>query len=161
MKTSRRRRATVGFAVALLLAGAGSIALAATASAAPTFSVAPDTDLSSGQVVVVSGSGLSDSAIGAIVECNNDPDQPTIAVLGNQIPVSCTNPLHAEASVSASGVLAATNFTVAEGQVGPPTTGTDSSSGSATTDPARIPARPAHSGDKRGCLHDFLWRYGR
>ncbi len=49
-------------------------------------------------------------------------------------PVSCTNPLHAEASVSASGVLAATNFTVAEGRVGPPTTGTDSSSGSATTD---------------------------
>jgi hypothetical protein len=127
------------------LAGAGTLALAATASAAPTFSVSPDTGLTSGQVVVVSGSGFADGASGAIVECNNDPAQPTIAVLGNQVPVSCTNPLKNLDGTSPTGVLTSANFKVAEGTVGPPTTGTDSGSGSAATDAAAYPCPPTPS----------------
>jgi hypothetical protein len=92
--------------------------------------------------VVVSGSGFADSSEGSIVECNNDPSQPTITLLGNAVPVSCTDALDGITSTTAAGDLASTNFTVVEGTVGPPTSGTDSTGGNAATDAASYPCPP-------------------
>ena len=92
--------------------------------------------------MTVSGSGFTPSAPGGITECNSDAAQPTVNFLGNAIPVSCTPPTSALKSTDASGNLAASSFTVKEGTTGPPTTGTDSSGGSATTDAASYPCPP-------------------
>ncbi len=78
-----------------------------------------------------------------MLECNNDPSQPTVLVAGiEQAPVGCTNPLLKIVSTSASGAVPATNFTVATGTVGPPSAGTDSAGNSAATDAALYPCPP-------------------
>ena len=111
----------------------------------PTVTVTPGTCLSANQVVAVTGTGLKASSLGAVLECNTDPSEPTIvdaAAEGEKIPVGCTNPLSKIASTDASGNLASTNFTIETGTIGPPTTGTDSSGGDATTDAASYPCPP-------------------
>jgi len=107
-----------------------------------TLTVSPATGLINGSVVTVSGSGYADNSTGAILECNNDPAQPTIVVEGSAAPVSCTNPLKKIETTSASGALGPVSYTVAAGTVGPPTTGTDSSGGDAATDAAAYPCPP-------------------
>ena len=104
-------------AAALLVSGmVGVLAFAGPASAAAALTVTPNTGLSNGSVVSVSGTGFADSATGAMLECNNDPSQPTVLVAGiEQAPVGCTNPLLKIVSTSASGAVPATNFTVATG----------------------------------------------
>jgi hypothetical protein len=127
----------------LLIAGlAGILTFAGPASAAGSITVTPNTGLSGGSVVSVSGSGLAAGSTGAILECNSDPSQPTITALGNSVPVSCSNPLNDIKSTTAGGVLTASNFTVVAGTVGPPATGTDSAGHSAATDAALYPCPP-------------------
>ena len=70
------------------------------------------------------------------------PGSVTITVLGNSIPVSCTNPLSNLHSTDASGNLPAAAFSVSTGVTGPPGTGTDSSGGSAATDAVNYPCPP-------------------
>ena len=137
-----RHVALLGVMATLIAVGGGVLGFASVAAAAPALTVTPDTNLTGGQVVSVAGTGFSASGLGAIVECNSDPSQPTINVAGNAVPVGCTNPLSAIHSTNSSGNLPATNFTVVSPTPGPPATGTDSSGGSAATDAANYPCPP-------------------
>ena len=143
MRGKRRlNRASIVLGV-LLFASFGVILLAsAPASASPTITVTPNSGLANGQNVMVSGEGFDVSSTGAVLECSNDPGQPTITVLGNSIPVSCSNPLNNLHSTDPSGNLPAASFSVSTGVTGPPGTGTDSSGGSAATDAANYPCPP-------------------
>jgi Neocarzinostatin family len=135
-------RWVVPAALLLLLAGSGTLAFAATAGAAGTLTVTPSTGLANGDTVSVSGSGFANSSTGGVLECNDDPGQPTIQLAGNAVPVSCTSPLSKLVTTTSSGDLPTTSFTIVEGTVGPPTSGTDSSGGSAATDAANYPCPP-------------------
>jgi len=154
-----RWRVVVGMAAVLMLAGLSGVVLASEASAAATLSATPDTGLSNGTVVTLSGSGFADSSPGAYLECNNDPSQPTVEVAGvEQAPVGCTDPLNNVVTTTATGdVPSGTTFAVIEGTVGPPATGTDSSGGDATTDAANYPCPPTQAQQAAGdtCVMAF------
>ena len=137
-----RRTAALSFAVALLFSGAGVLTFAAVANATATLMVTPSTNLTNGESVTVSGSGFDVSAAGGIVECNSAAGQPTISLLGNAIPVSCTAPTAHLKSTDASGNLAASSFPIVAGVTGPPTAGTDSAGHPAATDAANYPCPP-------------------
>ncbi len=158
MRRIRRGRLlpeAVGVAV-LLAALAAAFVITTPASASAVLQVTPATGLTAGQVVSVNGSGFDTSSEGGILECNNDASQPTMSVLGNDIPVSCTSPLSNLTSTNSSGNLSA-SFTVKTGVVGPPGTGTDSSGGSATTDAASYPCPPTQAQMNAGvsCVISF------
>lgn len=132
-------------AAALVVFGGAMFGFAVDAWAAGALVVSPSTGLADGQSVTVSGSGLSASSTGAIVECSTATLQPTVAVLGNKIPVSCTNPLAAIRTTDGSGNLSSSSFTVHTGVVGPPASGTDSVGNPAATDAANFPCPPTAS----------------
>ena len=111
-------------------------------AAAGVLSVSQSTNLVNGQNIDVSGSGLAVKSIGSILECNNDPNQPTIQVAGSPVPVSCTNPLLKIVNTTSSGTLPATTFIVHSGIVGPPANGTDSSGISSSISAALYPCPP-------------------
>ena len=136
-------RGGLAIAAAIALSGAGVLGFASEASAAGTLTVTPNSGLqpAGNTTVTVAASGFTASTAGAIFECNNDSSQPTVLALGNQVPVSCSNPLNAIKTTDGSGNLS-TAFTVVTGTVGPPATGTDSSGGSAATDAAKYPCPP-------------------
>ncbi|MEI9914021.1 MAG: carboxypeptidase regulatory-like domain-containing protein [Candidatus Saccharibacteria bacterium] len=113
--------------------------------ASGSLNVSSSTGLSNGQVVSVSGSGFSANSTGSILECNNDPNQPTIEFVGNPVSVSCSNPFSELVTTNGGGNLPSTSFTIVSGTVGPPTTGTDSSGGNATTDAAAYPCPPTQA----------------
>jgi len=110
--------------------------------AAGVLNVSPSTNLVNGQNVDVSGSGLAVKSTGSILECNNDPSQPTIQVAGSPVPVSCTNPLLNIVTTTNSGTLPSTAFSVHTGTVGPPASGTDSSGTSSAISAALYPCPP-------------------
>lgn len=128
------------FSLAAIIIGLLFI-LGGVVEAAGSLVVKPNTDLTNRQVVSVSATGLAHNATGAIVECNNDPNQPTIKVAGNPVPVSCTNPLSSLINTDRNGNLTK-SFAVTMGTVGPPATGTDSSGGSAAVDATKYPCPP-------------------
>jgi hypothetical protein len=121
-----------------------------------TLTMTPGTCIVSGTVVSLSGSGFQASSDGTFLECNSDPNQPTVMYLGSAIPVSCTSPLETNqgpgiVSTTAGGDIGPNNFTVLEAAsgVGPPCgsscTGaeaTDSSGGSTVADAAKYPCPP-------------------
>ena len=88
----------VAIAAALLLTS-GSILLGTSLSAyaAATLTASPATGLSNGTVVTVTGSGFTANGTGNILECNNSPGEPTVALtlpvvgLSNKL-VGCTSP---------------------------------------------------------------------
>jgi len=127
---------------ALAIFSIGIIGLSTTAWAAASLIVSPNMNLVNGQKISISGSGFAHGSTGTIVECNDDPSQPTVLVAGSPVPVSCTNPLSRLVTTSNAGKLAATFFTVHTGTVGPPATGKDSSGGNATADAAKYPCPP-------------------
>jgi hypothetical protein len=141
----RAARLSIAAGVLLISGAIGLLAFAGPTSAvvsSAVLTVTPNTGLSGGSVVSVSGTGFVHGSPGALLECNNDPNQPTIAALGNNLPVSCTNPISDLQTITAAGNLTATNFTVIEGKVGPPATGTDSASNSADADAMLYPCPP-------------------
>lgn len=127
---------------ALAVAGGGVGFTVLPAGAAVSISVNPNTNLTDGQTVNVSGSGFTPSTQGSIIECNDAKPQPTVSVFGNQVPVSCTNPINSLVKTDGSGNVPTTPFTVHAGVVGPPGTGTDSDGNPAATDAANFPCPP-------------------
>jgi hypothetical protein len=113
-----------------------------TTGASATLTVNPATCLVGGQVVQVTGTGLAASSEGSILECNSDSGQPTVSFAGESIPISCTK--IAIVSTTSAGALSTNDesFMIETGTTGPPTTGTDSSGGSAATDAANYPCPP-------------------
>ena len=119
----------------------GILAFSGPAAATAVLMVSPSTGLTNGQSVNVTASGFAASSPGAVLECNNDAGQPTVSVLGNNVPVSCTNPLLTLHTTDASGNLA-TTFSIVTGVTGPPGAGTDSGGNPAATDAANYPCPP-------------------
>ena len=110
LRRSRRRAAA-----AALLIMCGVVAFTAgTADAAPALTVTPNTGLTNGQTVAVSGTGFAANSAGGVIQCSTAAGQPTIAVLGNNVPVSCSNPLSGLATSNASGVLTLPSFAVGQ-----------------------------------------------
>jgi len=156
MKTNHAHRYLRAATTALLFSGLGLLVFSGEAVATGTLQVTPNSGLSDGSSVSVSGSGFTAGSAGGVIECNNTAGQPTIQVVGNAVPVSCTNPLLALTTTDSSGALSAT-FTVHTGIVGPPATGTDSGGGGAATDAASYPCPPtaAQQGAGASCVLAF------
>lgn len=113
------------------------------ASAATSGTVTPNTGLTDGAKVTVSGSGFV-AGFGALTQCNNDPSQPTVLVaLANvQVPVGCSNPVNVLVTIDNAGKVPATSFTVHTGTVGPPDPAVDSIGNPAASDAAKFPCPP-------------------
>lgn len=121
-----RAPARLGRAVALgtLVTAVGVLAAVATASAAVTLSAAPNTGLTNGQSVTVTGSGFAPSSPGNVLECNNAQNQPTVALgspVNSSVSVGCTAPSLGPSltSTSATGTVSK-SYKVATGTIGPP-----------------------------------------
>jgi hypothetical protein len=119
-----------------------SLMVPGVAAAAGSLVVTPDSGLSNGQSVSVSGSGLTADSTGSVLECNSDLNQPTITLAGNAVPISCSNPLSKTLTTNKSGAIPSTSFMVHTGTVGPPGTGTDSNGGSAAANAVSYPCPP-------------------
>ncbi|MGA2522485.1 MAG: neocarzinostatin apoprotein domain-containing protein, partial [Acidimicrobiales bacterium] len=114
--------------LAALLVTSGSVLLGTTisgaATAAPaTITVTPSTGLKNAQSLTVTGSGFAKNSIGNLLECNNDPTQPTVALpspVSASLSVSCSA-VSGEAIVltNGKGDISAT-YVVVQGTVGPP-----------------------------------------
>ncbi|HTZ10487.1 MAG TPA: hypothetical protein VMB72_15545 [Acidimicrobiales bacterium] len=144
---------------ALVVAGAGGgYVLAATAPAFAAASnvpitVTPDTGLTNGESVTVTGTGFDDTSPGNILQCNDAPNQPTVALpspVSSSVSVSCNVIGYSHlVTTTATGALNAT-WNVIEGTVGPPcgtggiitTCPTDSAGNSAAADAAKYPCPP-------------------
>jgi len=114
-----------------------------------TITVTPDTNLTNGQQVTVTGHGFAASSAGGMAECNGTPNQPTQQVYGNAVPVGCTNPLHSLQATDATGSFSA-SFTIKTGTVGPPASGTDSANNDGAADAAKYPCPPTPAQQQQG-----------
>lgn len=132
------RRGISFLAVAGALASALLFLGQVSANAAPSVTVTPSSGLTDGQSVMVSGSGFT-GTIGGITECNNATGQPTVAFLGQQIPVGCSGPKVVQAP---GGTFSNQSFTVHAGTVGPPGPGQDSAGHDGAADAAQYPCQP-------------------
>ena len=106
---------TGGLAVSLGVAPAGANGI---------LNLIPATGLAPRQVVTVTGRGLASHTYGNVLECNDAPGEPTVAVgrpFDLSLPVGCSPPsLKQIISTSAAGALS-TTFKVHGGdKVGPP-----------------------------------------
>lgn len=150
--------------VALIVVG-GTLAVTGSVFAATHLVVTatPDTGLTNGQTVTVTGSGFDSDSPGAFLECNddgfsNDTVQPTALSEGNQVPVSCSIPL--VRATDGNGNLPSTKFVVHTGTVGPPSSNTtekDSAGNPANVDAAKFPCPPTAAQIKAGfsCIITF------
>jgi len=103
--------------------------------------VNPGTCLKGRETVTIIGSGLTPNSPGGLAECNDASGQPTVTVAGNQVPVSCTNPVAQAVMTSADRSLNAT-FVIITGITGPPASGTDSAHTQALNDARSYPCPP-------------------
>ena len=113
--------------------------------------------VSGGDVLTLNGAGFTPSALASDVECNSDPAQPMVTLLGNYIPISCTNVKIL--NVTATGTFTG-SFTIKSGTTGPSAAGTPvcttgsgmpattttipncTTSGDGATDAAKYPCPP-------------------
>jgi hypothetical protein len=138
----RRRLAAIPAGVALVL-GLIVVPLAGRASATPTLTISQTTNLTAGTVVTWSVTGATPSVLSSLIECNGDPTEPTMSLLGNAIPVGCTPP--ALKPTSATGTASGT-FTIKVGTVGPPSnTGNDSAGNPGSVDAPNYPCPPTQA----------------
>jgi len=113
----------------------------ATAGSA-TLTVTPATCLVGGQLVQITGSGLTTSSEGTLLECNSDASQPVLSLAGQTIPISCTS-LDVVSTTASGGLSASAGaFTIQKGTTGPPLAGTDSTGGNDATDAVNYPCPP-------------------
>jgi hypothetical protein len=161
------RRRVAPTVMALLVGGAfllpGVLGVsAASAAGSPTLTVNPDSSLSGGSVVDVSGSGFADSSIGNVLECNSDPGQPTVTLgspINSTLPVSCTAPSYSMlVSTNSQGAIS-TTYTIVQGTTGPPCgtssaavqcPATDSAGSSPSADAADYPCPPTPAQEAAG-----------
>ena len=139
----------------------GVTSLAATAG--PTITVSPSTGLSKGQSVTITGSGFTAKSIGNILECNNDPNIPTVALgspVNASLSIGCTAPSYAHLVTTGSDGSLSGTWTIATGTIGPPcgvnqaviTTcpSTDSAGKNTTSDAANYPCPPTPAQEAAG-----------
>lgn len=140
---------------------AGASAVAHHVAAAMAMAVTPSTDLTGGQTVVVTATGLPHSGVGEIRECNNAFFEPIMWVGGVRTPVSCSDPKSQRWVFTAQGILH-TTFTIVTGTVGPPRAGHDNLGDSADVDAARYPCPPTAAEVAEGfhCYLELEWGAG-
>jgi hypothetical protein len=146
-----------------------------TTAGSPSLTATFGTCLTGGTVVTLAGSGFDDSSLGRVLECNDDPTQPTVflgGLLNQTVPVSCSGiSLSQVVSTSTTGTLS-TTFTVISPTPGPPcgeagdlvtTCPTDSAGGNAFTDAAAYPCPPtaAQLADGDSCTLSFADEGGK
>jgi hypothetical protein len=166
------RRSRPAIVAAALLTALGTatllVGLTGLASAAATVTVTPSTGLTNNQTVTVTGSGFAAKSTGDILQCNGDPNQPTVLLpspISTAIPVSCTPPsVSALVNTDQNGGLN-TTYQVISGTVGPPcgtptaliTTcpATDSAGNNPVTDAANYPCPPTAAEAASG-IHCYL-----
>lgn len=169
---SRRRRVgrprgieTVLAAVVVLGAATTVVGLAplAASAAGPSITVTPSTGLAKGQSVTVTGTGFTAKSIGNILECNNDPNIPTVHLgspVNADLSIGCTGPSYAKlVTVGSDGTVNAT-WTIVSGTIGPPcgATGdvittcpsTDSAGKPPAADAANYPCPPTPAQEAAG-----------
>ena len=152
----------VGSVVQDLLGGGASGAPAApgagvqAAGTNPTLVVTPDTNLTNGESVTVTASGMTANSYGSVIECNLADNEPTVQVEGNAVPVGCTNPLQTLKTTDASGGFSEP-FTIHTGTVGPPGQGTDSTGNAASADAADYPCPPTSAQQAAGTTCDIVY----
>lgn len=123
-------------------------------SSSPTLALSSSTGLTNGQSISVTGSGYARNSPGNILECNDAPGEPTVALgspVNKSLPVGCTSPTYKLITTSATGTLS-TTYDVIQGTVGPPCGAsndiitqcplTDSAGQSPATDAANYPCPP-------------------
>jgi hypothetical protein len=126
-----------------------------------SLTIDPGTCLVDGTMTTITGAGFSSDVPGTAVECNDDPNQPTVTVSGAIVPVSCTNALAYPPGVietSDNGAVGPTQYSVVEGTVGPPcapssctgSAATDSTGGNPSTDAAAYPCPPTPAQEAAG-----------
>jgi len=138
----------------MLIGGVVLLFLTSDAFADATMTVSPDTGLTNGQSVTITGSGFSASSPGNMLECNNDPNQPTVSLpspVSSDVSVGCSAPSYNLVTTKSDGTFSAT-YKVVDGTVGPPcgSTGdiittcpsTDSAGLSPAADAANYPCPP-------------------
>lgn len=135
------------------VAGGGQVTAASSSS---RLTVDPDTNLTKGEKVSVTGSGMADSSYGSVIECNLANNEPTVQVEGNAVPVGCTNPLQSIQSTNSSGGFS-TTFTIQTGTIGPPGQGTDSAGNPASADAAKYPCPPTPAQQAAGTTCDIVF----
>jgi large repetitive protein len=161
-KSRTTARVLVVVVSAVVLAAGVLTASAAVAASSPTLSASPNTGLSNGSVVSVSGSGFAKSSIGNVLECNSDPSQPTVedgSPINSSIPVSCTAPSYSKLVTTNGSGDVSTTYTVEEGTTGPPCgaspaavtcPSTDSAGHTPTADAADYPCPPTPAQEAAG-----------
>jgi hypothetical protein len=139
--------------VLLVVAGGALFATAISASAATatlTLTPGPSTGYTNGQLITIDGSGFTPKAEVYIFECSDATGQPTISVLGQSMPVSCTQPIGAGKATATGTFKQPLPAAVIAGVTGPPATGNDSAGTSAGIDAANYPC-PQYAGQSGGC----------
>lgn len=134
-----------------------------TSNGPPSLTADPGTCLNGGTVVAVSGTGYDPGKEGVVLECNNAPGQPTVALpspVSEDVPVSCSGIAVANAKfVTSAGALpVGVTFTIISPTPGPPcgagylvsTCPADSSGGNAATDAAAYPCPPTMAQQQAG-----------
>ncbi|HEX3334763.1 MAG TPA: neocarzinostatin apoprotein domain-containing protein [Acidimicrobiales bacterium] len=110
MRYKFRVLTSAAFAVGITLGAAAALAAPAGAAVGPKAKATPSTGLQNGTVVSLTGSGFAPSVRVDILQCNH-----TVATT---MSAACNLSNIATATTSATGVLPATNFTVATGTIG-------------------------------------------
>ena len=140
----------------------------ASTGSAPTLAADPGTCLSGGTVVSVTGSGFDPGSSGAILECNNSPGEPSVALgspINKTVPVGCSGTaLVNVVSTSSTGTLS-TKYAIVTGTTGPPCGGSlvvscpiaDSADHNPGADAANYPCPPTAAQLAAGatCQLDF------
>ncbi|HYA67828.1 MAG TPA: hypothetical protein VED63_03755 [Acidimicrobiales bacterium] len=89
-------------------------------------------------LTLTGGTGTWTVAAGAFITYG----QPTVAYLGNAIPVSCSKVKILTTTATGGIATADQAFTIQTGVIGPPASGTDSAGNDAATDAAKYPCPP-------------------
>ena len=150
-KSIARRIGAAG--MLMMIVGGALLVSAVSASAVSgtiTLSPGPSTGYATGQAVTVSISGMSPSAQVHVYECSLAPDQPTVLVQGQSLPVSCTVPVAAGKTNGAGKLKQPLSTTVQSGVTGPPGPGVDTAGNQAAADAATYPC-PQIVGQTGGC----------
>ena len=130
--------------------------VSATGTGSAAVSLYPGSCLQDGTTTLVGATGLAASTIGALTECNVTPGEPTVFVQnGGAVPVGCTSPLSNVFSGTPQGTMSR-DFTVADGTIGPPATGTDSHGNSAAADATNYPCPPTPAQIASGSTCDVI-----
>lgn len=165
-------KAVFAVAMGLAIAGGACTSSASTARSTTTSTsspkkslvVSPDSGLVNMQRVTVTGKGFAVNSDGNVLECNGDPNQPTVALpapVSSKVSVGCSAPSVSNLALTSSGGVLSTSYKVVQGTVGPPCgtsdaltrcPATDSSGVSPMADAAAYPCPPTPAQQAAGIV---------